>query len=135
MLGVVDSLVGAAERRRQIDHVERARAVGEIALRGRRERVAQKQPPGAARLEREGSHLPCSGGQSVAGVVAGGRAAARAWNQPLVGSFGWVLCLGLGAEVCAFALFAEEAEELDWFGIGSAEPVRYVRVELGRFTG
>jgi hypothetical protein len=30
-----------------------------------------------------------------------------------------------GAEVCAFALPAEQAEELDRFGTGGAEPVRY----------
>jgi hypothetical protein len=48
---------------------------------------------------------------------------------------GWVLCLGAGAEVCAFALLAEQAEELDWFGVGDAEPVRCAGVELGSFTG
>lgn len=53
-------------------------------------------------------------------------------GHALVGSFGWVLCLGAGAEVRAFALLAEQAEELDRFGTGGAEPVRYAGVELGR---
>ena len=35
----------------------------------------------------------------------------------------------------AFALAAEEAEELDWLGIGGAEPVWRAGVELGRFPG
>jgi cytochrome P450 len=36
--------------------------------------------------------------------------------------------------VCAFALPAEQAEELDRFGTGGAEPVRNAGVELGRFV-
>ena len=47
--------IGAAERRRQIDDVERGGALAEIALRGRRQRVTQEQPPGAAPLERDRS--------------------------------------------------------------------------------
>jgi SAM-dependent methyltransferase len=56
----------------------------------------------------------------------------------LSGSSGSALgspCLGPGAEVRALALPAEQAEELDWFGVDGAEPVRYAGVELGRFTG
>ena len=56
-------------------------------------------------------------------------------GEPLVGSSGWLLALGAGAEVCAFALLAEQAEELDRIGVGGAEPVRYAGVELGRFAG
>jgi hypothetical protein len=52
--------VGAAERRRQIDHIERGRAVGEIALRGRRERVIQEQPPGATPWSVSGPTVPVS---------------------------------------------------------------------------
>jgi len=37
--------------------------------------------------------------------------------------------------VRAFALLAEQAEELDGFGSGGAEPVRCAGVELGRFAG
>jgi hypothetical protein len=51
------------------------------------------------------------------------------------GSSGWAIALGAGAEVCAFALLAEQAEELDRSGSGGAEPVRRGGVELGRFAG
>jgi hypothetical protein len=42
---------------------------------------------------------------------------------------------GPGAEVRAFALPAEQAEELDWLAVGGAEPVRHAGIELGRFAG
>ena len=35
----------------------------------------------------------------------------------------------------SFALLAEQAEELDWFSVGRAEPVRHPGVELGGFAG
>lgn len=36
--------------------------------------------------------------------------------------------------MCAFALPAEQAEDLDWFGAGGAEPVRHASVEFGSFA-
>jgi hypothetical protein len=37
--------------------------------------------------------------------------------------------------VGSFALFADEAEELDWACAGGAEPMRGAGVELGNFAG
>ncbi len=39
------------------------------------------------------------------------------------------------AQVRAFTLSAEEAEDLDGFGVGAAEPVWHAGVELSRFAG
>lgn len=59
----------------------------------------------------------------------------RGFPDRLVGLSGRVFCRGTGAQVRALALLAEQAEELDRFGVGGAEPVRYAGVELGRFAG
>jgi hypothetical protein len=49
-------------------------------------------------------------------------------------SYGMSIGLGSCADVCAFALPAEQAQELDGFGADAAEPVRYTGVELGRLA-